>query len=85
MNKFRLSQIGDSAHPYQYYAHAYFWNEALLHDIRAFLIDHTGSGGHGPGDLWWHSEHTNRIYLREKDLSFFLIKFGDRMSPLADQ
>lgn len=89
MSKFKLIQMDDSAHPYQYYARAhgvspYSWDESLLQDIRAFLKNHTGSGGYGCGEPWWHSEHTDRIYMREQDMTFFVIKFGHLVSDQAD-
>lgn len=85
MKKFKLVNIrtsGPYQYQYQYYVSTYNWGDrdnTLVSEIRRFLIDHTGSSGNGPGDLWWHSEYTDRIYMREKDMTFFLIKFGHLM------
>jgi hypothetical protein len=75
---------GSDKTPYQYYLNIFNYDDEDLDIITSFLYELTGGVGYAYGDYWWYSDVSHRIYLKEKDLAFFLIKFGDRMSPLAD-
>jgi hypothetical protein len=77
-----IDPVTDPRNPFDYVVY-YRWYGSLnvgkqvsLHDMRDYCHRVLGSIGTNWDDPWYYSDHTNRLYLKKKDLAFFILTFG---------
>lgn len=77
---YHIEQLHDPRGPYQYVVWC-GWRSAsdgygVLEDWIDYFTEAHGCEGHEFGGPWYHCNLTHKVYFKEKDYPFFIMKFG---------
>lgn len=76
-----IERLNDPAGPYDYVVYCGWRDVASGYDIRQtwtkHFEDNYGTDGLDFGGPWFYSTYFNKLYFKEKDYPFFMMKYGE--------
>jgi hypothetical protein len=78
---FILDKLEDTTHPYQYVVYLGWRGDNDGYAVADSWLKHfeetLGCKGLDFGGPWFYSTYTKKLYFKESELAFFMMKFGD--------